>query len=512
MNVVAVLRRILSNMFRPVSILSPAKAYRVWAMATTLCVSGLSLAMLGYSFVSLLGCSRPNSTDAPVRTRVLAPTSAYAYFFLSQLGVSPTSLNDSTTPGVSTIENIQRVAKSVGQRLLALSLSEYMDAVQTHGVAVLEEENGELHVILGIVTSDDEQYVQMIRGQSEPTLVAISELRGLSVKHVWITESPAPACIPLRVGNATLELDRLWHNFGLAEPFSKPSTVFHLGNTGNAPFAVHFLSTSCGCTTVSFADGTVLHPGDTMDLSAFTATADRTSITQTVSIKVIDQATKSEQDIVLTLLGNQVPILSFSPGVMDFGFTRQNDKPVVRTVRLFQTVHDHFHVVEVQSHGHPIQAEIKGPPDESKNRMDDPYHLVLTLDPATATPGVHKSTIDVLTSSRYRPLVQIPVEWRVPYRVESIPRKAAFGIVGLGSIKEQRINLISPNGEAFTAEVLTSPPKCDARIERRGSSAVLIVRPHFQEGGIYKQTVVVRASSQTWVEDVEIECVALVKL
>ena len=455
------------------------------------------------------GCS-PEMDTVPPEVRTVVDASS-TFLLLSQLGVPPFFQDAHSDLRRASIHDAQQIVEAFNTHLRRVPLDEYVEIAETVRLAIVQRRDGKAQAVLGIVASDGDRYFQLVGLSLRPRLVTRATLDKLSGGHVWLPEAEPGRGVRVEVGDATVSVDKLWHNFGMTTPFSKSNAAFRLSNEGSSPYRIQSVSTDCGCVVADVEKGKVLFPGDEEQLSARISTTDNTGFTHRIALRIVDQTTEADRLVTLALFGNQLPSMSVTPGAVDFGTLRNEDSPIGRSVRLAQTIHDRFQVTEVTSRELPITATIQPEKAGSQGLDQDSYRIALTLDPSTLSPGVHQSIVEITTTSRFRRTVEVPVACRLRFHVEAIPSVAAFGLVAANAVKEQRIQLVSTDRSAFSATVLSSPENCQGTIESKGDSVVLVVKPQFRDAGAYRRKFSVHVSSEAWTENLDVECVAYVK-
>jgi hypothetical protein len=125
-----------------------------------------------------------SETATPESAATLNPDAPCSFLVLSQLGIDPSLLEPYSNLSLSQIRKVQRIAGSFDKTLRPVSVKEYFDIAETAGAVILEEPNGKLHTILGVVMLDGERYFQLLGQMYMPHLISLSDLKQLSINRM----------------------------------------------------------------------------------------------------------------------------------------------------------------------------------------------------------------------------------------------------------------------------------------------------------------------------------------
>ncbi|HVA51286.1 MAG TPA: DUF1573 domain-containing protein [Pirellulales bacterium] len=383
-----------------------------------------------------------------------------------------------------------------------------MAYLETAGLraAVLELAPEDFQVVFGLVTLGNHRYIQALSREALPELVPLRRFETLKPRRVWVQRSSENG-VMIAVGEARIKIDRLWHSFGVTEPFSEAETEFTLTNQSAPRIRVAYLSSSCTCTTAELANGKPLSKNESDSLVVRTKTADNTNYRQTVTLRLMEMAGGNHREVVFTIFGNQVRTVYAIPAEIDFGRVPRGELPS-RSLRLKSGPEDPFQLTSVSCADLPVIATVQmgsAAPQDSETRLE------FAVDAGELEPGEYKSVVGISTTSRYRPLIEVPVSFVIPHRVEVVPSVVAFGRCRPDDAQRRIVDLVAADGTSFAAEVIKVPDGCAVEkitSAKRGLS--MCVHACFQKNGPVDAPIVLRAYAEGWEERVELPVVAIV--
>lgn len=469
--------------------------------------------------LAIAGCSSdnsplPNLSVQESRSVRIGSQSPCVYLFLSQIGIDPSVLPEQAESDRSIPAFLQRIAETHDRSLKSVPFQEYLDKAPAAGAVVLEDSDGAISLVLGVVTVDGEQYLQMIGDRAASELVPLPLLGRDPPVRVWLAERRATDSVNVVTGETIVAFEHLWHTFGVTAPFSEQEYRFKVTNLGSTSVRLQVVSTSCGCTVAHFANGGLIPPSETEEVIATVQTGDKTSYKQIITLRVADEINQRYLDFPLMLFGNQVSVMSVVPERLDFGATRWDSPKVSRTVVLSGSSHDRFRVVDVSIDDLPITSSIGADGganyDADLDAGAEKTVISFTLDPSGLDPGTFESRARITTTSLFRPVVELPIRLTIRPRVEAVPGVVSFGRAVSGDTKEQSVSLVSANNAPFTAEVLSDSPDCQARVESKNDFHQVVIRAEFGTTGAFVRKVTLRVASESWSHKIELRCVAVV--
>ena len=371
---------------------------------------------------------------------------------------------------------------------------------------VLAHKNGHLHLIVGALDADGHLMYQLVHGDMPVSLVSEAQLLRAGFQEAWQFEGKEGAGVPVHVGTATLELDRLWHNFGEVSTDDKLECTFHLRNTGNKTVVVDKPFTSCSCTVPSLVEKTELASGETLDLKITTDVPGSPSVRESIRLTFYEKGTGVSREVDLNILGSRRELVQITPSRVDFGMVVPG-KSYSRTLRLVELPTDRFVLEGVDAGSLPMTCEIEEV-DNANGLRAYRLHLNLSVE-QSETAGEHVSELLLALDGHAREQVKIPVRFEVESSVKAIPSAVALGTVKVGESCEGRVQLVSRNDVDLTILDCEAPEGCSVEVDRGASPPELIVKVQLAESGIWRGVIRSRVLSSSGDEQsIEIKCAA----
>lgn len=462
------------------------------------------------TFVALAGCSSGEVSSASVdRGGNLVISKSHAALVLSELGIDPDILGTYSRGVVAPLpfSLFREIAEQHQGQLDATTLGAYLDVTEQRA-AIFEFADGEIKVAIGSVLLGDKPYVQLVGQSMLPELAPITVMRSNPPKSTWLAKSKDGDGVSISIGKATVIVDRLWRTVGVTEPFTEAATTFRILNTSTTNVSLRFISTSCSCTTADIPKGAVLGANESEVITLRVRTGSRAQYRQDATVRLRETDGNAYRDLKLSVFGNQLCVVAATPKQVDFGQVSQGSL-AIRTLKLQSSPQDPFRVNRVNCPGMPISAAIINHEPSSKSALNRAI-LELSVDPDVIGPGEHRSVLQVETTSRYRPVISVPVRVVVRGRVQALPSIVSFGTVKEGSSKERKIDLVSLDGRSFDVKLLKVPEGCDVTMSSGNRSDCLSVAASFRKPGLFEDAIALRVVSDQWQEELVLRCIAIV--
>ncbi len=262
-----------------------------------------------------------------------------------------------------------------------------------------------------------------------------------------------------RPDQASLQLDPLEVDFGTILPGATLSTEFHLINGGGKPLKVTDLETSCGCAPASIDRTTILHseiatvtlhfqvpmhPGQVGHLLSF-KTNDPNHLVVSVPIRA-----RAEWPVEAS------PSTIFFPGI-PLGAAQD------RELEVYSSEAKPIKVLKIETTASWIKLRRV---DNTSRRI---RFLVFAKPPSL---GRFSESIRLVTSSKDRPLLIIPVEGDAFGQVRVTPDHLLIGQIPTNTKKQVRFVIESANGTATIQRVGVKDSRwsvSDWQVDRKGS-------------------------------------------
>ncbi|MEK6259697.1 MAG: DUF1573 domain-containing protein [Planctomycetota bacterium] len=397
---------------------------------------------------------------------------------------------------------------------IPISLAEFIRAEQEQEFKspyVVKTTEDRVYLVLGVVVDQGTSYYQLLQGGDAPFLFRKRHLDDV-LSEVWMysvgRDDPRMCGVTLTIGDATLTIDRLYHNFGRIHAYDTEMAKFRLTNSGSSRIDLGQLSVSCSCTRAHFESNTrVLEAGEsavlhtTMDIATG-------NMRQQVTVTVTDSTSRKSEKFKLDLLGSQLQAMTVTPNRLDFGRVGTS---VRRTIRLSEVSTDRFEITDVEVGSAPIQWSLREQLQANGQYRD--YVIDLDLQRGALAPGIHEDSITVRTNSHRLPYVTFPLSFEVPSRVQLQPKTLAFGSIPEGGRMKKSASVNVPSESDIVVRVENGPLRgFDARVINRGDhNHEVIVEFTAENSGSVNQTIELSVSSGQWAESLELNCVAFVQ-
>lgn len=236
-----------------------------------------------------------------------------------------------------------------------------------------------------------------------------------------------------KVGDGRLEIPRIFHTFGLTKPGDSPSTVFQIRNTGEVPLQlVGRPVASCSCAVANLPNNAEIGIGETLEIPV-TLNLGRGHSNQTVTAEVKNVNDPSTVRVSFRVFAVQEESIDVIPGGLDFGLIEPNSSPI-QSIRLQESPVDLLEIESIESSTQGLEITM-----EPHGNGSGWGHLILRVkaDPRRL-PMTGSSEITVKTTSRLRPVITIPVKFRLRDVVTVYPSALAWTSVPVGRAGETK--------------------------------------------------------------------------
>ena len=452
------------------------------------------------SFVALGDASR-----CPMRCKAITES-----FVRAGLGLDPTERNHAAhEPAESILKELREQSKRSDARLEVMPVLDCLKDIKAKPCTprVLVHEKGHLYLVLGGIDVEGEFMYQLIHGESPVWLVSRSQLERAGFRRGWRMRATTDS-FPVRVGEAEIRLDKLFHNFGEVKPATPLECTFRLRSVGHGAVVFDKPVVSCQCTIPNVTGPTRLDVGSVLDLKVVTRGTVGASLRNEIGLTFYEKGAGASKRLSLWLFGSQRELMKVLPPYVDFG-TVVPGQSYSRMLRLFETPSDRFTLKSVETGELPITSTVVATTDENGLKS---YGIKLELRPREQAPvGDHRARIVIVTTSAARPRVPVGVRYRIQPRLRPVPSTVSFGTVVVGESLEARVKLVSRVGPVRDLRVEQCPDACRVRFEKAAESPELVIGVKFDRPGVWRDRIVVVGQTKSGKEVLQIWCVAYVR-
>ncbi len=401
-------------------------------------------------------------------------------------------------------ESLDREGSDVGSTITRLPAGHVINelAEGPTSPAVLVHKTGHLYVVFGAIRVNDELLCQLAHGNEPVSLLAKQTLSEGGFQEAWRFQKKR-ARVPIHIGSAVLEVDRLWHNFGEVLPGTSPECEFHLENVGDKTVILDKPAVSCQCAVPNLREKAELPPSTRLALKVITKATGVASLRNTVMLTPYEKGTGKSRQLPLALIGSQRTAMEVTPTRLDFGQVVPGIASV-RTVSLREKPADRFVLQQIDPGKLPIGHNVEMTKDKD-GLATYRVHLELKVDETWS--GEHREELKLTTDSRVRPEVTIPVVFRIEPPVRASRSVIALGTVVVGEPREERVELLSRSGEPVAVEITEHPQECSIKLDERHNPVAMIVSVTLRNPGIWQGAIRARTRTSLGKEALEIRCV-----
>lgn len=403
-------------------------------------------------------------------------------------------------------ELLEKEGREVGSAIARVPVEDVIEKM-TEGPAipvVLVHKSGHLYVLFGAIQVNDKLLCQLVHGSEPVSLVTKQAILEGDFQEAWRLEKKEGTGVPIHVGNAVLEINKLWHNFGETFPDKSLACTFHLKNVGSKSVIIDKPVVSCQCTVPNLTAKTELAPGNVRDITFEIRPTGLTSLRNSVLLNIFEQGTGISRRINVSLIGSQRVSMEVSPEKLDFGLLAPGEL-CSRVACLREATTDRFVLENMDSGSLPISHKIERVKD--KDGLST-YHIHLELRAETELTGKRQGKIILTTNSVVRPVVTIPVEYRIAPPIQAIPSVVSLGTIAVGEHREGRVQFVSRDGKPPEVQIESKPDECSVKLDAKKNPPEMVVVVTLKKAGIWRGTIKVKllpvASGE---EMMEIRCV-----
>jgi len=307
--------------------------------------------------------------------------------------------------------SLETQAKEIGSTITRVAAHDAIEMLSDGPTSpfVLVHKSGHLYSILGAIRVNEKMLCQVMHGNQSVSLVSKRALMEAQFQEAWRFARQAGAGVPIHVGSAVVEFDKLQHNFGEVLPGRQVECTFRLRNVGNMAVSIGKPNVSCQCTVPNLTRARELLPSESLDLVVTTKPTGSSSLRSSVFLNFGDKQGSDLRRVQLLLLGNQRTSMDVTPTRLDFGLMVPG-KPTSRTVSLQEKPTDRFRLKDVYSGALPLTHSVETATDRDGLAT---VCIRLTLKSDDESPGEHEGRVTLSTDSALRPTIIIPVKYRI---------------------------------------------------------------------------------------------------
>jgi Protein of unknown function (DUF1573) len=490
-----------------------------WAVAHG---NGVLLSLAAIYLMTMQGCYRRGATSSEPQGPVLAqsmflgtgeplqcsgkcvPTAVA--FARAELGLDPGESHKQDEHAAEDIfTSLEKGGMEVGSRITRVPVGEVLEKLVDGPASpvVLVHVSGHLYVLFGAIRVNDSLLCQVVHGNEAISLVAKHTLLESGFREAWCIEQKQGVGVPIHVGSALVEMNKLWHNFGEVFLDQPLTCAFRIKNIGDRSVILDKPVVSCTCTVPNLTDKVTLAPAQILDLEVQSASPGTTSLRNAIGLSFFDKGNGASRRVPLSLIGSRRVSMEVVPQQLDFGLMVP-DKPVSRTVSLVEKPSDRFVLTKVDPGKLPILHEI----DVARGRdglATYKVHLKLSIDGKTS--GAQRGEVALTTDSHTRPRITIPVTFQAARPVRAFPSVLSLGTIAPGEAHQSQVEFISRYGEPLDIHVGSHPEECTITVDRTVTPARITVATTLKTQGIWQGVIKVKVGTPSGEESIEIKCV-----
>lgn len=377
-------------------------------------------------------------------------------------------------PGNDLVERVVSAGTTRGIKMASAPWDSAQDVIKQHGPlpVLLTHQSLSPFILLDVFSWEDETLFLGTPANGGVAIFTEKEFRAAPWSHaVWAQET-LPTAREVAVGQTKVSVDRVWHSFGAVNPYSVVKTEFQLTNPSDQPVRIERIGTSCGCATVPEITTRTLLPHSSLKLPVSLQTDSRRVIGQQVYILFssgTDAEKKDSIPLTLDLYAWQPQCMEVSPSRIDFGPISRS-RTAESVIRLTESPVDRFQLQGSEFAGLPIRDIL----EKSEREGLTTYLVRLRLDPSGLRTGEHSATIQINTSSRFRPVVKIPVHLTVASEIKARPAVVEFAPTSKeADLAPIAVTFHHQDKKPLRLSVLEAPDGIRAVVEKQESQTIV---------------------------------------
>ncbi len=464
--------------------LLPRPARLLFVLA--ICISGCSRSGATSSEAPKASVTHPLFFDTGEPSRCSAQCLPMAVAIArEELALDPKTLGALRGEAMFTI--LDRQSRDVGSAITRVKVADAILQVR-EGPArpvVLLHKSGHLCVLFGAIRVNGKLLYQMIHGGEAVSLVTKQALLEAGFEEAWRFEKKAGAGVPIHVGSAVLDMDRLWHNFGEVFPDKPLEAKFRLKNVGNKTVVLGKALVSCQCTVPNLGERTTLAPGEALGITVATKPTGSTSLRNLVTLTFYEKGSGASRSVQLSLIGNQRESMEVTPTTVDFGLLVPGRR-CRRLISLREKPTDRFLLKTIDPGKLPITHNVEVARDKDGLRT---YRVTLDLSLNEGWSGECRGALQVATDSYIRPTITVPVRFEVEPPVRAIPSVISFGTLPVGESRQETVEFVSRYGDPVEVRIEDHPDECSLTLELNNGRPKMIVEARLKGCGVWQGTI-----------------------
>lgn len=376
--------------------------------------------------------------------------------------------------GPNVVESVVRAGAAKGIKMVSLPWDSARDRIKEHGPlpVLLTHRSLPPFLLLDVFSWEGETLFLGTAANGGAAVFTDEEFRAAPWKQaVWAQDVPS-SVREVAVGQAKVSVDRAWHSFSAVNPYSVIKTEFQLRNLSDQPVRIERIGTSCGCAAVPEITTRMLSPRAYLKSPLSLQTDGRRVVAQQVYIILSSESEERKKittPLTLNLYAWQPQAMEVSPPRIDFGPVSRS-KTAKSVIRLTESPVDRFEIQGIDFSGMTIRHSV----EKSEREGLASYLVRLRLDGSALPTGEHSATIQVKTSSRFRPVVKIPVHVRIASEVKVRPAVVEFAPASkTARLEPVPVTLHHKKGKPLRVRVLEAKDGVHATVEKQGTQTLV---------------------------------------
>jgi len=312
------------------------------------------------------------------------------------------------------------------------------------------------------------EYLMLVGHSFTPTVISIEKSREMlaSGGRLFRVGYERPQGLRQLPSRSIVSIEPSWAGRYLDQPSDEVKSDITLLNLQRSWIVVGYPRSSCSCTTII---GETFQPNVAPDATAKfqvklrgnESAASRQFVYIPIQPLLPEKSNFAPVQLLFPIYFWQRTPLSVVPDKIDFGSVSIADNAAERWLTLSEQGTDTFaiHSVACSSesvHVGKIETRVL-PSSESDARSRNIYSIRFTLNPESVGKGSEDSEVVILTTSKLRPRIVVPMRWKVEPAVRayvSVP----VDLLRPYSLRKISYTIISSNSDLISVKLLSSPP------------------------------------------------------